>query len=234
MSSFEVSSLRCPRCETTFECGTASTINVTRMPWAKEQILSGIFHRFDCPSCAEVIRLDRPFAYIDLEDLRFVQVLPLAVIDGWPEHEEITEQALHMAADPDPLARDLPGRFHIRTCFGTHQLADKIRIWDAGLDDALVELLKMELLLAQPELRARPLVELTVEQITLSQDRLVIEAWNRDGDPDVRAYAAALARYRELSADAPRLAELFPGLFHRPFRSFRRLVREPATPPPVP
>ncbi len=227
MSWFEPTDVACPRCSHAYKCGTAETINVTRMPWAKEQILAGTFHQSECPECGLSFWVDRDFLYTDFEQARFVHVFPSVAQEEWPALETVTEEVFeNTCAEGPPFVREFSARFAVRTVFGLRQLGEKVRLWDAGLDDAAAELLKLELLLASPELRQRPTLEMLVTEVDLGADRLVIEAFDREGNADVISFAAQLRRYRELDADRARLIERFPGLYYRPFRSFRRLTRE--------
>ncbi len=231
MSWFEPTDVTCPQCGHAFKCGTAESINVSRMPWAKAQLVAGSFHQPDCPACGGLFHVDREFLYTDFEQWRFVQVFPLDDQGDWPALETLTEEVFEsVCAEGPPFVQAMPERFTVRTCFGLRALGEKIRLWDAGLDDALVELLKLELVARTPDLEGRPTLELSVVAVSPDLDRLEIEAWDREGDADRIVYAVAMRRYRELAAAKDRLIEDFPGLFYRPFRAFRRLLRETATP----
>lgn len=231
MSWFEPTDVTCPHCQHPFRCGTAESINVTRMPWAKAQIVAGSFHQPDCPACGKSFNVDRDFLYTDFEQWRFVQVFPLVQQGEWPQRERLTEEVFEsVCAEGPPFVQQMPERFTVRTCFGLRALGEKVRLWDAGLDDAVVELLKLELLKETPELRTRPTLELTVVAVVPDLDRLEVEAWDREGDADRVVYGVAMRRYRELAGARDQLVEDFPGLFYRPFRAFRRLAHETTQP----
>ena len=227
MSWFEPLAVTCPHCNAAIEVGVAETINVTRMPWAKAQILQGVFHRPNCPECGGVFQIERHFLYSDFGAEVFVQVFDIADRERWPSLEDQTEEVFYSATENGPpFVQSMAGRFRMRAAFGIDELADKLRIWDAGLNDKLVELMKLELLVKTPSLQQVDTLELTVRRVAHEDELIEVEAWDRAGVMEPMWFGGPLARYYELEADVERLEELFPGLFHRPYVSFRRLARE--------
>lgn len=221
MSWFTMSALTCPACAHGFEVPTADTVNVTRLPAHRGHVLEGSFHRFACPSCGHAIRVERDFLYTDLDRAQMVQVhRPDSEMD-WRHAEKQTLAAFHAAVDNGPPGVvDFAVTTRLRTVFGVDELAEKVLLWEHGLDDGLVELLKLELMMAMPELRRKPDIRLV---ITAVRDRDG-ELWAREGGGE--EYALPLARLRELAATRGALTERFPGLFYRPWVSFRRLAFE--------
>ncbi|MCB9727447.1 MAG: CpXC domain-containing protein [Deltaproteobacteria bacterium] len=234
MSWFDVKVMTCPTCQREFEAGTAETINVTRMPWAREQILAGHFHTVECPHCDAVHHVDRGFLYTDFGRNHFVMVHANASLGDWPALEEVTGKVFSdVTHHAPPLVQQMATQFTVRAVFGLRDLEDKLRLWDAGLDDRVVELLKLELMVQTPALARRADLRLSVQTVAESEDRLEIEAWSHDGSHPPVLYGAALARYRELDARRAELEDRYPGLFFKPFASFRRLARETAEPSEV-
>lgn len=230
MSWFDVTTLTCPSCGKAFETGTAETINVTRMPWAKEQILAGQFHRVVCPHCDAMHTLDRSFLYTDMTHGHFVLVFPNEQVGEWPELEQVAARAFFDVVESGPpLVQAMAATFRVRQVFGLRDLGDKLRLWEAGLDDALVEVMKLELVTRTPELGRRADLRLSVAAVLDSDDQLAIAAWSHDGASPEQLWSASLARYRELEQRRAELAESFPGLFFKPFVSYRRLAREEIT-----
>jgi hypothetical protein len=64
MSQFHVAPAVCRR-DHPFLATVATSLNVARKPALREQILSGRFQRFRCPTCGSVDQVDSPFLYID-------------------------------------------------------------------------------------------------------------------------------------------------------------------------
>gem|GEM_PF-4635118 len=91
------------------------------------------------------------------------------------------------------MVRDLADNFAVRLVFGFDALAEKLRAWDAGLDDRVVEALKLRVARAQlghlgPGFRLR-LVRATREDWALE-----LEA-TRVGVPDCTSFVLSLDEY---------------------------------------
>jgi len=231
MSSFVVSTLTCPKCQMEFEAGTAESLNVTRMPWAREQILGGIFHRVTCSHCGVESRLERDFLYSDGGRGHVVMVHGVSELPRWRELEELASRTFHetLAAGP-ARAYELTGHTKLRVVFGLRGLVDKLRVWDAGLDDGVVELVKLELFTTTPELRTLPDVQLGVSAVDDDAGRIELEAWSLTDARPSSWWGASLARYHELAAHKVELEERYPGVFFRPWACWRRLANERVIP----
>lgn len=227
MSWFETTEFDCPRCGERFHGATAETINATRMPAARDRIFDGSFNRVRCSRCGASMHVDRTFLYSDIRREQFVHVFPLREAHDWPRLETVAEQTFHDAFHPSPPAmQEASRRFAVRAVFGLRALADKLRLWDAGLDDALVELQKLELYTGEPALRRRGDALLDVVGVDREAGHVEVEARSASGAWEVERFGLSLARYRELEASRAELEERYPGLFLRPFVSVRRLAHE--------
>lgn len=221
MSWFVMTRLTCPSCGASFEAPTADTVNVTRLPLHREAVLSGAFHRVTCAACQHPSRVEREFLYADVDRHEFVHVFRAIDLPEWASREETALMAFHSAIDNGPPGvRNFARQYKTRAVFGLVELAEKVRLWDRGLDDALVELLKLELMTTIPELRRKADLQLTVTAILERQGDIEVE--ERSGE----AFAMPLSRYRELLAVRSTLSERYPGLFYRPYVGFRRLATE--------
>jgi CpXC protein len=224
MSWFESSQMTCGRCGHGFDGHSADSINVVRMPQARQQILDGDFHRVPCPSCGARIEIDRSFLYTDVSRRQFAQVFPLDHARQWSQWESMAEEVFAGGFETGPAGvQSLGADFTVRALFGLDALAEKLRLWDAGLDDALVELLKLELVACWPELH-RPDPGLLVVEIEPRQ--LVVTATAEPDGGERPLYGLNRARYDELQAERTELEANFPGLFFKPFVDYRRLASE--------
>src|SRR5438105_2579346 len=119
MSWFVSDPVSCPRCGHEFVVDTAETINVTRMPAAREAILDGKFHRESCPGCGASVHIDRAFLYTDVTRAQFVHVFPRSHVVEWPEWEEVAARTFWDAFHPAPPAmEELARTFTVRAVFG--------------------------------------------------------------------------------------------------------------------
>ena len=146
MSTFYGHDLTCPACGHVFRVELVRGIHITRLPWARAQILEGTFQAFRCPPCNEPITVSGSIVYTDFQRHHYVAVESAA---------RVTWQAAvlrHRSAFADsfecgpPIAQEMGRRFTRRVVFGLPGLREKLLLWDAGLDDVVVEAVKGDLL----------------------------------------------------------------------------------------
>jgi hypothetical protein len=120
---------QCPQCQKTIEVTFWASVNVTIDPALKEDVLTDRLQQHSCPSCGLKFNLNTDLLYHDMRG-KFM----------------IYFQA--PKAGPAPLIPDkllqlaLPG-YQNRFVTSWNQLREKIGIFDAGLNDTLIELLKI-------------------------------------------------------------------------------------------
>ena len=86
------------------------------------------------------------------------------------------------------FVKDYAAGFFVRTVFGVEELREKLVIHEAGFDDFLVEILKMELLSRHPELLERGVVTVRVDKFQDDGSLLLVpEAFDgsRFGNPPI-------------------------------------------------
>jgi hypothetical protein len=228
VSWFAAVSITCPSCAASFTGHAADSINIERAPEARALVLEGAFHVEVCPGCGQRVTIDRPFLYTDLGRRQFCHVFRRADEGDWPRREEVAEQTFWEGVrGAPPAVAELARLVSVRAVFGVAALAEKLRIWDAGLDDAVVELLKLELVATRGDGVDREvlLVSAAGADDTLE---LMVRPFGAPPDAEVDLHGARRARYHALADDRERLVEQWPGLFLRPYVSYRRLAREPA------
>ena len=147
MSTFAAGEVECPACQTRFEVQLATSINVTRSPEHGVAIRDGSFHMWRCPACGERFEAIGAFVYLDFDERVMIGVHPAGDLHAWREREKEVEAAFAaeiVAGAGSPLPRLADG-FVVRTVFGLPWLREKLVALDAGLDDAVVELVKIRL-----------------------------------------------------------------------------------------
>ena len=156
MSTFVQVDVTCDRCGATSQRVVATSINATRTPEWRQVILDGSFQRSECPACAAVATPLVPFPYIDFDRKQYLGVFPPQDEARWWEVEREPHAAYvrNLGDLAPPVARPLGAGFEVRTVFGLGALREKIVVLSSGLDDAVLEALKLRLLLARPELDA--------------------------------------------------------------------------------
>jgi endogenous inhibitor of DNA gyrase (YacG/DUF329 family) len=133
MTLVDQATVTCPACGTDFKTEIISTVNVSIDPKLKSRVLDGSLFDHDCPKCGKLSRLGHNVLYHDMERRFQVDVRP-------------------MGNPPDAAAVDLAGimldgpvgqGYRLRWVVEAFELAEKVRVFDAKLDDRLVELLKV-------------------------------------------------------------------------------------------
>ena len=117
--------VRCGHCGKSYEAEIYSAIDVSADPELKEKVRDGSVFLLECPHCGTKALGKGEMLYIDPEAKQFFSLVPAGFPGGSPE-------------DPTGRYADYATRL-VRT---PGELIEKICIFDAGLDDAAVEMLK--------------------------------------------------------------------------------------------
>lgn len=130
----KVFDITCPKCGHKFEKSLPTAIFSSIEE--KEEILSGKFGNITCPSCANEFILNYRFAYTDETNL-FMVVNDPAFVDKKARLAFSTGLGLIGAARKDELIKH-----NLRLTYNYKALREKIAIFEAGLDDRVIELMK--------------------------------------------------------------------------------------------
>jgi hypothetical protein len=179
----------------------------------RDDVLARKLHYVDCP-CGARLHVRAAFEYTDLDRKQFVLVLPPDELAAWQAHEQVLRDTMRQAFElgtsmVSDLVRDTRGR----VVFAQDELREKLVIWSAGLDDGLVEVLKIEAFALDPSLAA-PESRLLVEAIV--DDRLDCVWFERAADTrPVRRIEIPASWLHRAEADRASLSTRFPELFER-------------------
>lgn len=148
MSTFRSHRVRCA-CGAEQDVDLVDGIHATRLPHARQQILDGTFQRFTCPSCRRATVVEKAAIYTDFARNEYVAV-ETRLHDAWPlvraRHERLFDDAFRSGP---AIAAEMGVRFRKRAVIGFQSLREKLLLWDAGLDDLVVEAVKGDLLDAE-------------------------------------------------------------------------------------
>ena len=108
----------CSECGTSFESEVYQSINVQDEPELKQRVINGEIFMRRCPSCGKVQLAKYPLLYIDP-----------------------SEHLLLCLTDQELSVDGLEG-YTARRVTTVGELIEKIKIFDAGLDDVIIELCK--------------------------------------------------------------------------------------------
>lgn len=136
------------------------SLKASRHLGLREQVLQRQLHRFDCPSCQRRLIVDSDFFWFDFHRKQFIGVFPSGMRSEAERCESVLAStfAFTMKQQAPRMIQEYSRGFLVRTVFGVEELREKIVIHDAGLDDVVVEMVKIELLAAHPELLRRGVV----------------------------------------------------------------------------
>jgi hypothetical protein len=197
----------------------ADALHISRLPAVRQRVLDRTFHRVACPRCGRIQTIDKKLLYTDFPRHHWIGVCPVAWAPLWSGLERSLraefERVVGRAAPP--AIRALAPRFQVRLVFGCDQLAEKLYAFDAGLDDRIVELVKLRILAKHPGL-VIPGVQMLLLPPEPGCARLEFEVFRR-GVPgfsrvgcDRALYDGVMERRDEHRAALPDLDAAFTGL----------------------
>lgn len=109
----------CTSCGKQHELEFTSSVNVSSNPELKQKVKSGEMFIWTCPECGAMNLLNRPFLYHDPE-----------------------EKLMLLLTQSDVHFDGLPEGYTGRLVHSVGELVEKINIFDAGLDDVIIEMCK--------------------------------------------------------------------------------------------
>lgn len=147
MSTFVPTTIVC-RCGEHYTVEVANGLHISLRPDVRRQILDGTFHRFHCPACGATTQVDVLLAFTDFPRRQWFTVAPSTGMPWrrqWLELARSTFQATMVDRAPE-LVQQWSRELTRRLMFGLASLREKLIASDAGLDDRVVELLKIQLI----------------------------------------------------------------------------------------
>lgn len=220
MSTWTQRELACPTCGQAVHAKIAIGAHVGRAPQIREQVLARTFHRFTCPA-GHPITVHAAFEYMDTERGQLLLVGRTNDRAEWPAFEARVRATVDRVLElGSPLTEPLVRGLKPRVVFGLEGLREKLVIWDAAIDDALVECMKVRAYAADPALAA-PGSHLLVDHV---RDDEVIECtwFPAQPGPTLRVELPADWLHAALR-DRASLESRFPELFGGGFVSVDRL-----------
>ena len=132
MSNTGTKMVACPKCGHESEIKVFKTVNATTDPNFREQLLSGEMLHFRCEACGHEAELKYPLLYNDMKNLFMVYYIPDI------DREKLTDAALEKEyGNLEGITRRLVSNYN--------ELKEKIHIFESGLDDKVIEVVKAAL-----------------------------------------------------------------------------------------
>jgi hypothetical protein len=147
MSIFWPDPITCDDCGHVNQVETPRSVNGQRAPQHRKAVLDGTFQVFVCEKCAVPFRIEPGFFYIDLSRRQWFGVFPPSHEPEWARWEEATYLSMHrgVGASAPPIAQQWQDGLMTRVVFGVAALREKLVAHDAGIDDRVLELAKLDL-----------------------------------------------------------------------------------------
>ncbi len=146
MSINHKESVRCPGCSQMQDVTVWSSITVSDSPDLKADLLAGKINMLNCASCGARALLPVPLLYHDEEKKLMISFVPCN------DPKQKTELLLEMQNNyrKDPELQKLTD-YNLRLVTEYNALLEKILIFDQGMNDKTVELIKIMILMQEPE-----------------------------------------------------------------------------------
>lgn len=136
MSRHRIVKVKCPKCGNKVSASIWDSVNVDLDPDEKPKVLDGTFFQVTCQDCHFVSNLNYPCLYHDMVNRIMVQY-----VLNVDEAQECMEMY-------DDIQRKFDNRldvYRIRIVLSQRELLEKVRIFDAGYDDRVIEIMKIML-----------------------------------------------------------------------------------------
>ncbi len=176
MSIFIPVTARCRRCGTEVHTDLAASVNADRRPDLRASILDGSFQGMVCPGCSTPVRLPAHLTYLDIARGQWILTEDVGLFPQWrsaeAEAQALFDQAFGAQA-PD-IARELGQEITPRLVFGWTALKEKLIVQEAGLDDVVLELLKISIL---KNVAGPPMTDLTELRLVDASETMLTLRW---------------------------------------------------------
>ena len=136
MSKPTIITTECPYCNEKINVPYYQDVNVSNHPELKAAILSKNFFQYTCPSCKKTISTVGPLLYHD-------PTIPALYYLNPPTFDQNTDKLDEMLSVISSVEGSNASHYQTRVVSSTDKLLEKIHIQAAGLDDRIVELVKI-------------------------------------------------------------------------------------------
>ncbi len=156
MTRLHRETVTCAYCGNEEEMTLFDLIDLEEDPDLKERILQKDLQRFDCSNCGRYFFVANPLVYLDPEQRLVISVVPLPgagiddegveSLEDFPEDQ--AEELIRQMQDalPDLSEEAKTEGYRLRIVSSYNALIEKIHVFDDGLEDAVIEVLKLALM----------------------------------------------------------------------------------------
>lgn len=146
MSINSSKSIRCPSCGQLQEITVWNSITVSDSPDLKADLLAGRVNIFKCISCSHTGLIPTPLLYHDEEKKLMISFSPC-------DDEQLKSRLFENVRETSKSSGELSGYsgYNLRFVCEYNSLLEKILIFDSGLNDKAIEIIKLLILSQEPE-----------------------------------------------------------------------------------
>ncbi|MDQ4136640.1 MAG: CpXC domain-containing protein, partial [Pseudomonadota bacterium] len=166
MAVFHPYTVQCA-CGAAVTAQLADSINVRRSPEARERIMRGELHRAACAACGRQMTVEKAFYYTDFDRNALFKVFPKGERHGWKKASEDLDEASSYIPSGVAATEERT----LRVVYGMDELREKLVAQDAGIDDRLLEIIKVLLVYEHPILLKWSRLRLVLQEVTETELR---------------------------------------------------------------
>ncbi|MBV9756160.1 MAG: CpXC domain-containing protein [Alphaproteobacteria bacterium] len=231
MSVFHQAIVECTNCGTENGVEIVASVNADRRPDLRDAILDGSFQAVKCESCGTALRLPAHMTYLDVARGQWLLVDAFSALPNWKAAEAEAQGAYDLAfgADAPAEAREIGEGLSPRLVFGWPALREKLIAGDLGLDDTMLELLKMSLIANVP---GPPAADETELRLIGGDTETLRFAWIvGSSEQQIASLDVPRSTYDEIMDDADDWEEARAALAGHLFIDVKRLLSGPGEKP---
>ncbi len=137
--------IKCPQCGRTEKIKIWESVNTKISPLAKEKILRNELFKFHCANCGHEAIMEYDCLYHDMDKKLLVYLIPNYKIEDIADLRNRIDESVRVLEnrkDTDKKYKELKNGYTYRIVKNSAELTEKIRIFDSGLNDMAVEIVK--------------------------------------------------------------------------------------------
>lgn len=212
------------KCRAEIEVDLAASVNADRRPDLRDAILDGSFQAQDCPECGGLLRLPAHLTYIDIGRRQWILVQSADALERW-RAEEVEAQGIfeqNFGAGAPEFSREIGEGLIPRLVFGWPALREKLVVAELALDDATLEMLKIQVMRNVPE---APIADETEFRLTGGGAGMLDFSWLDSGtEALLSSLAVPRTAYDDIAEEAEDWASLRANFAGKLFVDLKRLV----------
>ena len=226
MSLFITVEATCGKCGTVAKVDFASSVNADRRPDLRQAILDETFQATVCASCGTTIRLPAHITYLDIGRHQWILVEDAARLADWHAVEAEAVDLFKEAFGPQApsLQQEIGASLTARLVFGWPALREKLIAQEEGMDDVVLELLKVGVVRNVPSSPLSDGTELRLVQA--DQTNLILRWINSSTEQGLSDLTLDRSLYEDLAANQEPWEDLKADLTAGLFVDMNRILRE--------